>query len=157
MIRVPLNTGGFTIVDDDFPNYAPIKGWTADSRGYVLRHFWKLNKVKVVLIHRLIMNAPSDKEVDHIDGDRANNLRSNLRLCTHHENQRNRKKLNKNNSSGVKGVYLDRRTGTYYAQVSINSKAYNVGSRFKTIEEAADCRDAAAKKMHGDFYAPCRI
>lgn len=156
MIAIQLQTGAFALVDDDFTNRFPLNAWKESRTGYVQRGFWLAGQGKgtTLMIHRLIMDAPAGMEVDHIDGDKLNNQRCNLRICTHHENQRNRTKLNKNSQSGAKGVYLDRRTGKYYAQVSINSKAYNVGRGFDTIEAAAICRDVAAKRMHGKFFAP---
>lgn len=160
MKEIPLlGKGGNTLVDDDFEDNLPVNGWHQSRTGYVQRGFWikAAGRGTTRMMHRLIMNAPTGMEVDHIDGDKLNNQRSNLRLCTHRENQRNRKKANKNSSSGAKGVYLDRRTGEYYAQVSVNGKSYNVGRGFKTIKAAAICRDASARSMHGDFFSPSSL
>ena len=59
------------------------------------------------LIHRMIMNPDASQQVDHIDGDRLNNQRSNLRLCTHSGNQRNQGPR-RDNQSGCKGVFYDK-------------------------------------------------
>lgn len=57
----------------------------------------------VIKMHRLIMNAKTNQNIDHIDGDGLNNQKSNLRFCTHLENMRNRKS-NKGSSSKFVGV-----------------------------------------------------
>lgn len=58
---------------------------------------------KGLTLHTLLMNIPENMEVDHKDLNRLNNRRSNLRVCTHQQNQCNQP-LQKNNTSGVTGV-----------------------------------------------------
>src|SRR5947209_8230150 len=60
---------------------------------------------KFVLMHRLIMGANAHEQVDHRDRCGLNNQRSNLRLCTATGNARHHD-INRNNSSGFKGVNL---------------------------------------------------
>ena len=60
-------------------------------------------KGKYIILSRLLMNPIEDEVVDHINGDRLDNRKENLRVCTQAENLRNRK-MNKNNSAGFKGV-----------------------------------------------------
>lgn len=71
--------------------------------------YWEVKiSGKIFKVHRLIyflLNPDSDQslDIDHLDGDKLNNLSSNLRLCTKRINSKNRKK-NKNNPSGFKGI-----------------------------------------------------
>ncbi len=152
MKKIPLNTGKFALVDDDFVHNHPCTGWQENT--YAQRIMYKHGKGKVALMHRLVMSAPCDLEVDHIDGNKLNNQRSNLRLCTHAENQRNRTRLNKNNTSGHKGIYWNAMRKNWYAQVTLNGRAITVGSGFKSILDAVIIRNSAASKMHGEFYHP---
>lgn len=87
--------------------------------------------------------------VDHIDGNRLNNRRYNLRTCDNHGNCRNRGK-SKNNQSGYKGVFLRKKTGTWICSITKNRKKVFLGD-FKTKEEAALAYNEAAIRLHGEF------
>jgi len=91
---------------------------------------------------------PADR-IDHIDGNGLNNRLANLREATHAENLRNRGKQ-KNNSSGFKGVYWDRRGGKWRAQIMLNNRMKSLGS-FETKEAAHDSYCAACAAFHGKF------
>ena len=83
-----------------------------EGSGYHYVNLYKDKKLKSHKIHRLVCFAfcenPNDYDVvDHIDRNRTNNMFNNLRWCTYSENNRNRT-LNKDNTSGIKGVYKDR-------------------------------------------------
>lgn len=84
-----------------------------------------------VFLHRLVTNAPSDLEVDHIHHDGLDNRRSVLRVVTHAENCRNQRRTNKH---GFKGVSR-RSNGTYRAIAKLNGKFKHLGY-FDTAEEA---------------------
>ena len=75
----------------DEADYDKIKHitWRLSSKGYVVGYY-KATKGKV-LLHRLILDAPSDKMIDHKDRNPINNKRENLRLCTCSENHKNKK------------------------------------------------------------------
>ena len=85
--RIKLTKGMSTIVDDDdFESVNQYK-WYFSSTGYAERRHGKGK----LLLHRFIMNPKNDLQVDHINGNRLDNSRSNLRLATRTENARNRK------------------------------------------------------------------
>lgn len=98
-------------------------------------------------IQRVLMGDPKGMHVDHVDGDPMNNVRSNLRLCTHAENMRNRK-IHSNNKSGYKGVYFG--DTSWRAQIRADGKTYRLG-RYKTAEEAHAAYQKAASELHGEF------
>ena len=122
----------------------------------VKQHCWRLARGHVhtcvggksVYLHRLIMNAPENTQIDHINGVKTDNRRSNLRFATHAENQRNRGP-HKGNKTGYKGVCIDR-DGKYFAYINCNGKRTYLG-RFSTGYQAAKAYDAAALILHGEF------
>ena len=56
------------------------------------------------------------------------------------------------NMSGVRGVYLDRRTGRYRARIKFQGKYYNLGY-YATLEEAVEARREGEEKYFGTFLA----
>jgi hypothetical protein len=87
--------------------------------------------------------------VDHINGNTLDNRRSNLRVCTHAENMRNRRK-NSNSSSGYKGVFWDNHYKKWSSYIRVNNKRIYLG-RFDDSKVAYEAYVAASKKYHGEF------
>ncbi len=96
-------------------------------------------------MHRFILNAPPDKDVDHINGNRFDNRKSNLRLCSKSENLANSKKR-KGTKSRFKGVNWDNEFKKW--RVFIQSKSIG---RFKDELEAARAYDKRAVELYGEF------
>jgi hypothetical protein len=158
LVRIPLTHGYETIVDASDLELVVKYDWFARVRRkadgsirtvYAVRSEKVARKVRMVGIHRAILNAPDSHEVDHIDGDGLNNRRSNLRLASRAQNQKNRARP-VSNSSGVKGVTWHAARGKWQAQISADNKHYNLG-RFDKIEDAAAAYAAASAKLHGEF------
>lgn len=87
--------------------------------------------------------------IDHVNGVRADNRISNLRLASDTENGWNRG-ANNNNTTGFKGVTHDRRDGYYYARIMANGTYRSLG-RAKTASEAHALYVKAAERLHGSF------
>lgn len=103
-------------------------------------------------LHRLIYiyhHGAIDQEIDHRDGNPSNNRIANLRLATRTQNCCNKRKQ-RNNKSGVKGVFWCADRQRWIAKIKIGDKSKNLG-RFKTIEEAAAAYADAAAALHGEF------
>lgn len=98
---------------------------------------------------QLGVDTTTDIEVDHIDGDRLNNTRSNLRLCTRRENAFN-KGVYKNNSSGVSGVYYQKKPQKWSSYINVDKHMINIGT-FNNFEDAVAARLAAEKLYFGEF------
>jgi len=122
--------------------------WSINSRGYVQRK--EENPRKHYLLHREILNVTESKcLVDHINGNKLDNRRANLRLATPSQNQANAKK-SKNNTSGFKGVSWHASSQKFQARLCFNRKLIALGL-FKTAIEAAYAYNKAAVLYFGEF------
>jgi hypothetical protein len=83
-------------------------------------------------------------EIDHIDGNRLNQSPDNLRVVTHQENHRN-KKRRCDNTSGMMGVHGDKRRGKWHARIKLDGKRIHLGY-FDDFFEAACARKSAEKR-----------
>ena len=104
--------------------------------------------------HRIVWEMvhgpiPDGMQVDHRDGNPFNNRLDNLRLATQAQNQWN-KAIFKSNTTGFKGVYLDKSSGKFRAQIRANGKSEYLGS-FLTAEAAGIAYSTAAERLHGEF------
>jgi hypothetical protein len=99
------------------------------------------------LIWIMMTGEHPSPEIDHIDGDRANNRWKNLRIVMHAENMKNQKPRN---GSPHKGAKWNKRMGRWQAAITVNYKRLHLGT-FDTAEEAHGVYCKAAKKLHGKF------
>jgi hypothetical protein len=102
-----------------------------------------------IYFHRIVIIPEKGKDIDHIDGNGLNNIKSNLRICTHAQNLFNRGK-NKNNTSGFKGVVWYPRTSKWKAQIMYQRKMFHIGL-FSTPEEASEAYKNRAIQLFGEF------
>jgi len=144
---IPLTQGKFAIVDDE--DYEYLTQWNWQYRGgYAARSVRKAGeKRKSIFMHRVINETPSDMQTDHIDQNKLNNSRGNLRSCSIGENGRNRK-LQINNKSGFRGVYSNK--NKWYASIGINGKRIYLGT-FQNKIDAAIKYNEQAKIEYGEF------
>jgi hypothetical protein len=107
-------------------------------------------KQKVYRAHRLAWLMTYEKwpdgEIDHIDGNRANNRILNLRDVTPSENCRNMR-LSPRSTTGFVGVSVIKKTGKYRASIKLNGKMFNLG-HYDTIDEAIEARKSQSE-IHG--------
>jgi HNH endonuclease len=108
-----------------------------------------LRSVIVWAIHR---KEYPNMMIDHKDNDQLNDKIDNLRLATRSQNFGN-KRINKNNKCGFKGVNMDKKHGTYNAEICVNRVRTRL-SGFKTPEEAHAAYMEMANKQFGEFANP---
>jgi hypothetical protein len=121
--------------------------WGLDKHSYLYTGIG----CKMVGLHRFLLNLEvgDSKIVDHIDRNPLNNTKVNLRLCSGAQNQGNRK-INKNNTSGYRGVSWEKTNQKWKACVYKNNKQIWLGL-FDSKEKAAIAYNDAAIIYFGDF------
>jgi hypothetical protein len=145
--------GAKVIVDPDTYERFAHRPVFAYASGYVICREGKKTKY----LHRLIMNEPVGQSVDHINGDKLDNRRSNLRICSHFGNMRNRKtSTHAGKQSRFKGVYWSASSKKWAATIGVYSfeKRRSVPTYlgvYLTEEAAALAYNKAASKLFGEF------
>ena len=92
---------------DDLPIIKGRDSWYCDKDGYLVSSYFYCGVRRFVRFHRLVMHAKPGQFVDHINKNKADNRKENLRCCQRSENDRNRS-IYITNTSGVSGVFFDR-------------------------------------------------
>lgn len=119
--------------------------WTINTAGYAVSRIGG----KLLYLHRVILNPVDGQMVDHINHDKLDNRRSNLRICTNRQNTSNQQ-LRSKNTSGYKGVVWFKDRQKWRAGIKVNYKFKHLGY-FDDILEAAKAYDVAARKYFGEF------
>jgi hypothetical protein len=148
MKLIPLSKGRTTIVDDEDYDFLNQWKWSLGSGGRARRSGYKNDDTKTISMSRVIMNAPKDKYVDHINHNKLDNRKSNLRLCTNTENQYNMQ--SRRGTSRFIGVDFKKSFQKWRSRISVNGKRIELGY-FDSEIIAAIFRDEAAKEHHGEF------
>ena len=151
MKKIPLTKGKFAIVDNkDFKFLNQWKWYLSDS-GYALRNQHikiEINKYssKIIRMHRLINKTPKNLFTDHINQNKLDNRRINLRTVTKSQNGINRPKQ-ANNSSGVKGVTCHNSGRGWTSEIMIRGKRVYLGY-YNNLVSAITARKKAEQKYH---------
>lgn len=136
MIEIPLTQGQVAVIDEVDVHLADYKWFFAKSptrSGYAARSVYcGGGRNRTVFLHNAIMGLPLNRlEVDHIDGDKLNNRRSNLRIVTKRVNQINGRahRGEKPKRSRYPGVYFHSRCPIrpWQAKIGINRCYVSLG------------------------------
>ena len=146
MKEILLAQGEVAVVDDeDYSRLSKYK-WCCRSDGYVVRSTRVKGKSKTLYMHREILQTPEGMDTDHINHNKLDNQKTNLRACTRAQNLYNQKQ--KQNISGYKGV--ERVGQRWRAAIGIDGKYVRLGC-FLNKEDAARAYDHAARGLFGEF------
>lgn len=136
-------SGGVALVDDaDLVTIARYS-WRIDRDGYVSsRRTVGTRRQRRVSLHRFLMGDPAGMVVDHINRDKLDNRRANLRICTQMQNAKNR--------ANVRGVTRRRDSGKWQAAITADGRQHYLGV-FDDVADARAARLAAERKYFGEF------
>jgi len=148
MKQVQLSPIGCALVDDEDYELVSKYNWHLTPDGYAITIVSTINILfKRISMHRLILNAPKGLLVDHINHNRLDNRRCNIRLCTRSQNNWN---MQRSAHKQYKGVDFQTRHGTYRVAVSVKDISIHIGT-YKTSIEAAEAYDRAALYYFKEF------
>lgn len=152
IVQVKLTQGAVALIDAD--DWERLQGytwfnWRRPNTNYVRTSIRNGDTQKTLLMHRLILDAPDNLEVDHVDGNGLNNRKSNIRLATRMQNCANIT-VSREGTSQFKGVSWDTLSGKWKAQISANKKKKHIGLYADELH-AARAYNRAAEQAFGEF------
>lgn len=150
MKEIPLTKGKVALVDDeDYERVAKYR-WCAvlkkNGKWYAYSSSRRGGVNRKILLHRFILSAAPDIQVDHKNSDGLNCQRGNIRFATDAQNRYNKVGYG---ISGLKGVAREK-GGRWRATITRNHRIYRLGS-FRSGVEAAQAYDAKARELFGEF------
>lgn len=148
--QIPLSgrkgKGQYALIDDEDLSAISAHSWRKTHRGYIAAH---INN-KMIYLHRFIMgDPPAGLVTDHIDGDKSNNQRANLRFVTMQQNAQNSARQ-RDSSSRFKGVHWVTKRRLWKATITVDKVRITLGF-FVSDVDAALAYNAAATQHHGEY------
>lgn len=154
-LKIPLsNSLDFLLIDEEDFDKVKKHKWKKSSRGYATVLLWRKENGRKIgkstPIHQLIFKPEEGKLVDHINRNKLDNRKENLRSVTAQQNMWNKASTRAFHSSKYKGVSFCDQTKKWKATLSINGKRKTLG-RFNEEEDAAMVFDYHAQQIHGEY------
>lgn len=156
MKKINLRNGHVALIDN--VDLCRVSKFTWFERnGYVMSYIKNIyykpelnnHPNRIQHLSKFILNASPNSIVDHKNRNRLDNRRKNLRIATRSQNQWNRS-LQKNSTSGFKGVTWHKKDRKWHARIGINNQRIHLGG-FKSKKEAFEAYKSAAAHLHGSF------
>lgn len=171
MKEINLSNGDVAFVSDEDFDYLSKFKWDVICSNK--DHFYKIkyayttvntftNKKIVIAMHRVVISLmnndpiflPSTYQVvDHIDFNGLNNIRENLRRCSSTQNQIH-KRMQRNNSSGYKGINFDKKYGKWMVRITIDKRKRKFLGYFDSIHDAEKVYRQHMVTYYGEFAVP---
>lgn len=130
------HTGCYDLADHDLIS---AYRWHVNNGGYFASSIGARKNRSVHLFHRLLLGLPhGDKRIgDHVNGNRLDNRRENLRIGDLKLNAANQAIINESGTSKYRGVCWAKAPGKWKAYTHVDGRLRNLGF-FDTEDEAAD-------------------
>jgi AP2 domain len=154
MAEIYTSNGAAILVDAADYDELNAHRWYLNNYGYAVRkvpHPVKEDKQYDLSMHRHLLGLEfgDKRHSDHANGNKLDNRRGNLRICTLGDNNKNRGKMARN-TSGLKGISRRRDRNKWRASIMADGRTFHIGD-FDTAEEAHAAYCETAKKLHGEF------
>jgi hypothetical protein len=149
---IQLTNGGECLVDIDDYKYISQFNWHRKKDGYAARTVFSNGKFKTIRMHREILglsNSSRNIFVDHVNHNRLDNQKINIRIVTPSQNAANARKKS-TNKSGYKGVHWCKEQEKWRVSIRVDGKLINIG-RFKNLDDAALMYNKKAQELFGEF------
>lgn len=143
--EIPLSRGMWAIIE--LSDLELVKGyrWSASGGGYAAA--W--DGTEVILMHHIFLPRKNGFHTDHINGNRQDNRRCNLRYATRSQNSANHARRS-DNKVGVTGICWDSSRKKWMATITLDGNTRRLG-RFDSKTQAINVRRKAEKKLFGIF------
>lgn len=156
MKEIELTQGQVAIVDNEDYEYLNqfkwYAHWSPRLNGYYAvrhQHLGYSNgerKQKMIIMHRIIVNAPNGKVVDHKNHNALDNRKSNLRIVSQRQNNQNKKSKG---TSKYPGVHWEMKRNKWRANIQLEGKSKHLGY-FDDEREAAKAYENACREIIGE-------
>lgn len=125
--------------------------WDVDSQNGYLKTIDKINHTGKIYLHRLIMGCIKGDGtiIDHIDRNKVDCRKSNLRFVNNSQNTMN-SCIRSDNTSGVRGVYWNKRDKKWVARITVDQHDIPLG-KFCSLESAEKARKDGEEKYFGEY------
>lgn len=145
MATIRLTSGRYTLVDQDDLTKLAKYNWYENDQGYCYTKYYLNGKQKHLRMHRFIMNTPDGEDTDHINRNRLDNRKANLRVVDRTQNNYNTG-LHAHNTSGHKGVAFHKAAKKWVARIQYKNKSIHLGT-FLSLADAINARKNAEKEL----------
>ena len=140
MIKIYTSKGFFALIDEeDFEKISQHR-WYFNNGGYATRDTRKGETKHFLMHHEIVGKPPKGFVTHHINGNKLDNRKENLRFVTRQQNQFNRKKERGVSFMGTK----------WEAYICLNRKKIHLGLH-ETRQKALEIRKDAERRYYGEY------